>query len=322
MAGAPGAQARRLSRVALRDHAAADDRQGGHPLLRELPGALADGGDAGGGDARRRLGRVGGTRLLQPRAQSAQVRADRVQRVGGPFSGHGRRPARAAGHRALHGSSHRRHRFRRGHDAGRRQHRACRGPAFRREDTAAGGQARDQAARPRPDAGQARRRFRAGADGPRRQRVQPEAPLVSDVPAAGRMRRPLARDRSCAAGASGKAGASHARRDRLSGLARGRARPAAAPAGGRPARRHAGGALDRVGRDAAAHRRGPARHSGARRLVGAAGRGCPHLHALPSRRRWSIAPSCRLTPRSPSGPTRSAASGSPAATSTAPPSPP
>ena len=63
--------------LAVRDHAAADDRQGGHPLLRELPGALADGRGAGGGHARRRFGCVGGARLLQPRAQSAQVRADR-----------------------------------------------------------------------------------------------------------------------------------------------------------------------------------------------------------------------------------------------------
>ena len=47
-----------------------------------------------------------------------------------------------------------------------------------------------------------------------------------------------------------------------------------------------------------------------------------HRHCTPSRtsgwRRWSIAPSCRPMPRSPSGPIRSAAGGSPAATSTAP----
>ena len=168
------------------------------------------------------LGGVGGARLLQPRAQSAQVRADRG-RASSPAAF--RRPR--TGLRELPGigpytaAAIAAIAFGARDDAGRRQHRAGGGAAVRGEDAAAGGQARDQAARPHLDAGQARRRFRAGADGPRRQRVHAQAPLVPDVPAAGRVCRALAGARSRAAGAGGQAGAAGARRARLSRAARG-----------------------------------------------------------------------------------------------------
>ena len=87
----------------------------------------------------------------------------------------------------------------------------------------------------------------------------PKRPSCLMCPAAERVRRAWAGDRSPAAGAGGKAGAAGARRARLSGLARGWPRAAAAPPGGRPARRHAGGSLDRLGRDAAAGGGGAAR---------------------------------------------------------------
>ena len=102
-----------------------------------------------GGDARRRARGLGGAWLLQPRAQSAQVRrASSPSELGGPFPGHGRRPARAAGHRPLHGGGHRRHRLRRARTTpvdGNIERVVAR--LFAVKTAAAGGQARDQAAR-------------------------------------------------------------------------------------------------------------------------------------------------------------------------------
>ena len=51
------------------------DGQGRHPLLPRVPRALADGRGARRAPARRRARRLGRARLLQPRAQPAQVRA-------------------------------------------------------------------------------------------------------------------------------------------------------------------------------------------------------------------------------------------------------
>ena len=230
----------------------------------------------------------------------AQIVAERARRALSRDRG---RAARAAGHRALHGRGDCRHRLRRGDDAGRRQHRAGGGAALCGEDAVAGGQARDRsgsAATLTPAS--ARRRFRAGPDGPRRQRVHAQASLVPDVSAA---------ERVCRAwqGIEAELPARAARPERpgrvglaFLALREDGARAAAATPGGRPARRHAGGALDGMGRDAAAGQRGAAR---ARRCAASGGR-CPASLPTPSRtsgwRRWSIAPSCRPTPRSPSGP--------------------
>ena len=60
--------------------------------------------------------------------------------------------------------------------------------------------------------------------------------------------------------------------------------------GGRPARRHAGGAFDGLGRDAAARQRGAAHGAGAGGVVGGAGRASCTPSRTSAWRRWSIAP--------------------------------
>ena len=77
----PGAAGRPLRRLALRNHAAADDRGGGYPLFFGVSRALAGcrgarGGAAGGGDAG-----LGGAWLLRPGAQPARLRAGRDRAV-------------------------------------------------------------------------------------------------------------------------------------------------------------------------------------------------------------------------------------------------
>ena len=74
--------------------------------------------------------------------------------------------------------------------------------------------------------------------------------------------------------------------------------------------------VQRFSLHAAARPRGAAHGACAGGLVVGAGRRHPHLHALQARNS-STAPSCQPTSHSPSGPIRSAAAGSPAATSTA-----
>ena len=69
-----GRARRSLSRLALRDHAAADHREGGRALFRALPRALADGARARGGAARRRAEALGRARLLRARPQPACLR--------------------------------------------------------------------------------------------------------------------------------------------------------------------------------------------------------------------------------------------------------
>ena len=224
VAGGAGQARRSLPRLAQRDHAAADDGQGGHPLLPALPRALADGRGAGRGAARRRARRLGGARLLQPRAQPAQVRA-------APSPS-----ATAAGFRAPRPSCAscrasaptRRRRSRPSPSAsaatpvdGNIERVVAR--LFAVTPAAARRQAGAEAPRRHADAGAARRRFRAGDDGSRRQHLHAaSAPRASMCP--------LQRD--CAAHAQGiearAAGAARkperpaARRPRLPRAARGR----------------------------------------------------------------------------------------------------
>ena len=131
--GRAGAHARSLSGLAVRDHAAADHGQGGHPLLRAflarwptveaLAAATLDDVLA----AWAGLGYYSRARNLH---KCAQVVAGEHGR---PLPGNGGGPARAAGHRPLHGGGDRGHRLRRARHAGRRQHRAGGGAAVRGE---------------------------------------------------------------------------------------------------------------------------------------------------------------------------------------------
>ena len=67
--------ARSISRLAERDHAAADHRGDGRAIFPRFPGALADGRGAGRRAARRGAARLAGARLLRPGAQPASLRA-------------------------------------------------------------------------------------------------------------------------------------------------------------------------------------------------------------------------------------------------------
>ena len=152
VAGRARRGARSLPRLAQRDHAAADDGQGGAAALRSLPAPLARRDGVGARRAWRGARRLGRARLLRPRAQPACLRA----RGGGAARrqvprGRGR-TAQAAGHRRLYRRRHRGHRLRQARDAGRRQYRARGGAAVRRGHAAARRQGRDQGARRDADA--------------------------------------------------------------------------------------------------------------------------------------------------------------------------
>ena len=169
------ASARPLPGVALRDHAAADHREGGRALFRALRRALAARAGARRGAARGRAQAVGGARLLRARAKSARLR-----------QGGGRAPWRTLP--AERG---------RARDACRasaptRRPRSRRLRSTRRAAPVDGNiervvarlfaveerTARSQGEHPRPrrksGPGRARRRFRPGADGPRRHHLHAE----------------------------------------------------------------------------------------------------------------------------------------------------
>src|SRR5262249_38564588 len=103
--------ARSLSRLALRDHAAANHRKGGRALFRALYRALAERARARGGAARGRAQAVGWARLLRARASFARLR----QGGGGaPWRRLSAAPSgarRAARHRPLHCGGDRRDRI-------------------------------------------------------------------------------------------------------------------------------------------------------------------------------------------------------------------
>ena len=172
VAGAGGRARRSVPGLAVGNHAAADRREDGRAVFREVPGALAGCRGAGPRLARRCAADVGGARLLLARAQSACLRGGGAARSWRRFPGHRRRPARAAGDRALHGGGDRGDRVRPPHHAGRRQYRARGVAAVRGRGAAAAGEAADPAtggdaasrdSRRRREV--SRRRQRAGADG-------------------------------------------------------------------------------------------------------------------------------------------------------------
>ena len=177
-ARAHAAMARRpraVPRVALGDHAAADARRGRARVLRALSrgraGCVRARGTAGGAAAQA----LGGAGVLQPRAQGAGMRPrDRGARR--CLARHGRGPAGAAGHRAVHGRGDRLDLLR-APDRRRGRQRAARVRAHaRRRDAHRQRRAQDGAHRgaervlPR----RALRRFHAGAHGARRDRLRPE----------------------------------------------------------------------------------------------------------------------------------------------------
>ena len=124
LARARGGAQRSLSGLAVGDHAAADDGEGGRAVFREIRRALADGRCAGPGFARRRAPHVGGARLLLACAQPACLRRRGDARARRTISRQRRRPARASRCRSLYGCGDRSDRVRSPDHAGGRQHRA------------------------------------------------------------------------------------------------------------------------------------------------------------------------------------------------------
>src|ERR1700686_894033 len=193
VAAAPGRPRRPLWGLALGNHAAADRRQNGEAVLREVSGALARRRGARPRLARRRAADVGWSRLLFSCAQFARLRGGGIARSWRDVSGHRARLTRTAGDRALYRRCNCRHRIRPPHHAGRRQHRARGVTAVRRRGAAAAGQtldttAGDNAARPL-----ARRRYAAGADGPWLLDLYPEETGLRAVSAEQRLCEPCAR---------------------------------------------------------------------------------------------------------------------------------
>ena len=152
LAGRPGPRrrARPLSRLAQRDHAAADDGRDGRRVLRALPRALADGSAIWPRRRSKPCSSSGrGSAITPAPAISTPAPMAVVERFGGDFPHNFRRTADAAGRRPLHRRRHRRHRLRRADRGGRRQ---CRSRA-RALSGADGAGARRQGRDPRRRAG-------------------------------------------------------------------------------------------------------------------------------------------------------------------------
>ena len=113
VARAHGRARRPVPRLAVGDHAAADDGEGGRALLRALPARWPTVERAGRGAARRRAARLGRAWLLRAGAQPARLRAGGGRAHGGDFPRHRSGAARAARHRRLHRGGDRRDRLRR-----------------------------------------------------------------------------------------------------------------------------------------------------------------------------------------------------------------
>ena len=179
-AGLPAA--RSLSRVAVRSDAAADHGGGGEALLREVRGDLARCGGAGCGAGGGRDGRLGGAGLLLTRPQSGRLctgggGARRLSRYRGGV-------AQAAGAGRLYRGCRGGHRVRAA-GRGRRCQCGAGGIAPVRHCGAAAGRAQgDPHGNRYHHARPARRRFRAGDDGPRQfdlHRARAEMPAVSAI---------------------------------------------------------------------------------------------------------------------------------------------
>ena len=188
VAGRARRGARPLPRMAQRDHAAADDGQGGAAALRSSSCAA--------GLTWRRLARAELGEVLAAwaglgyyaRARNLHACArEVVERHGGSVPRDRGRAPQAAGHRRLYCRRHRGHRLRQARNAGRRQYRAGGGAAFRRDHAAARSQDRDQGARRDADPGDARRRLRAGDDGSWRHDLHAAPAGLRPLPAAARL---------------------------------------------------------------------------------------------------------------------------------------
>lgn len=259
--------ARSVRDLGQRDHAAADARGDGDPVLGELDGEVPHGDGAREGSARRRARRVGGPRLLLARAQSAPRSAGGERRP----APQRRRAAGGAGHRSLHGGRDRFDRLRRAR-AARRWQRLARARARVRDRgryQEHRGREGHVGARRRADDGIAAhggsRRSEPGPDGARSHDLLADAAALPGLPA----REAVRRERDGAPGrATGDARAkegerpaaprAHARVAR----ARRRDRPRAAHAR-RPVRRAVGAAA--VGRRDAARRYGGSHGGGSSR---------------------------------------------------------
>ena len=138
LAGGAAAKARPLSGVALRDHAAADHREGGGALFRALHARWPD-----VRRWRRRRSRtcsaVGGAWLLRARTKSPCLRQGGGRTPRRTIPAERSRARRAAGHRPLHRGGHRGDRVRGARGAGRRQRRAGGGKTIRRRGGTARG---------------------------------------------------------------------------------------------------------------------------------------------------------------------------------------
>ena len=173
-ARAPGERADPVSGLALRDHAAADHREGGRALLCALPRALSDVAELAAApldDVLKLwagLGYYARARNLHACAQGGGRAARRA------ISRHRGGAARAARHRRLHGRRDRGDRVRPPRESGRRQYRARDRAAVRRRGGVAGRQAAHPRARRKSHAATPRRRFRAGDDGSRRHDLHAE----------------------------------------------------------------------------------------------------------------------------------------------------
>ena len=157
---ASGRRARRsLSGLAVGNHAAADRRQDGRTLFREIRRAMAQRRRAGACVARRRAADVGRARLLFAGAQFARLRGRGARRSWRRFPGQRGRPVRAAGDWSLYRGGDCRDCIRSPDHAGRRQYRARGVAVVRRRGAAAKSKTVDPAA-----GGDAARRY------PRRRR--------------------------------------------------------------------------------------------------------------------------------------------------------
>jgi hypothetical protein len=183
------AHARSVRDLGQRDHAPADPRRDGDPLLGALDGAVSDGDRARRGTTRRRARRVGRARLLLARAESVVRCADRREGVRGHAAAPRERAAPGARHRAVHRGCDRIDRVRRARAARRRQRRARTRPRVR--DRARHqidrGTARAVAACRRADGSAARRsptrRSQPGPDGARRDAVLADVAALPPLPA-------------------------------------------------------------------------------------------------------------------------------------------
>ena len=171
-----------LPGVAVGDHAAADQCDGGAALFRGLSRSLSDPREVGERAGRGRHAGLGRPRLLLAGAQSPRLRTGFGGPARRPLSGDGGGAPQAARHRRLHGGGDRRHRLQ---PAGRRRRRQCRAgrlASLSRRGAAAGRQGGHQGAhriaRPDGPAG----RFRASLDGSRRHDLHAEAAGLRAVP--------------------------------------------------------------------------------------------------------------------------------------------